>query len=179
MACRRWGEDEVARRCATLLREDSPDEADLQLLGYLAATPSLTAPRHGTWPSWYPVWAARGLRYAWHPAAAPAAVRALGDDAWRVREMAAHVCRDREIGEAADPLVPLLADPVPRVRDAAARALAAVGEAEHARPLRRLLDDESPRCRARAAQALRDLARRLDRDLAADLLDPDFLDPDL
>lgn len=164
-ACRRWGEDEVARRCAALLRGSPPDEADLQLLGYLAATPSLTAPEYGSSSGWYLVWAARGLRYAWHPAAAPAVVAALTAPHWRVREMAAHVCREREIGEAADALVPLLADPVPRVREAAARALAAVGEAEHAPALRRLLDDETPRCRARAAQALRDLARRLDRDL--------------
>jgi hypothetical protein len=159
----------VARRCASLLRGDPPDEADLQLLGYLAATPSLTAPQHGTWPSWYPVWAARGLRYAWRPAAAPAVVRALGDDAWRVREMAAAVCREREIGEAADVLAGLLADPVPRVRTAAARAVAVVGEVEHAAPLRRLLADTDPQVRAGAARALRDLARRLDRRLDLDL----------
>jgi hypothetical protein len=168
MACDRWGADEVARRCAALLRGDPPDETDLQLLGYLAATASLTAPQHSTWPSWYPVWAARGLCYSWHPAAAPAVVGALGDDAWRVREMAAHVCREREIGEAADVLAGLLTDPVPRVRAAAARAVAVVGEAEHAPPLRRLLDDEEPQVRTRAARALVELARRLDRDLDAD-----------
>jgi HEAT repeat protein len=78
------------------------------------------------------------------------------------------VCRVRELGEAAEPLIPLLADSVPRVRAAAARALAVVGEAEHAPPLRRLLADDDPQCRARTAQALRTLARRLDRDLGAD-----------
>jgi HEAT repeat protein len=86
----------------------------------------------------------RGLCYAWHPAAAPAVVHALGDDAWRVRQRAANVCRVREIGESAEVLAGLLTDPVPRVRAAAARAVAVVGEAEHAPPLRRLLTDADP-----------------------------------
>lgn len=42
-----------------LLRGEPPDETDLQLLGYLAATPSLTALRSDSWPAWFPVWAAR------------------------------------------------------------------------------------------------------------------------
>jgi hypothetical protein len=168
LACRRWGEAEVARRCAGLLCSGPSDEDDVALLGYLAAAPSLAAPVHGTWPQWHPVWAARGLRYAWDPEAAPAVVAALAAPEWRVREMAAHVCRVRELGEAAEPLAPLLDDPVPRVRAAVARALAVVGEAEHAAPLRRLLTDDDPQCRARASQALRALARRLDRDLGPD-----------
>lgn len=165
LACGRWGEAEVALRCAALLRGEDPDDTDMALLGYLAAAPSMTAPRHGTWPEWYPVWAARALCYAWDPAAGPAAVSALSDPRWRVREMAARVCRVREVGDAADTLAGLLCDPVPRVRAAAARALATVGEAEHAPPLRRLVDDPEAVCRDRARQALNLLAERLDRPL--------------
>jgi HEAT repeat protein len=137
----------------------------MDLLGYLSAAPSGVAPVDRSWPSWYPVWALRGLLYAWDPAAEPAVVAALSLDAWRVREMAAKVCLVREIGAAGDVLAELVDDPVPRVRIAAARAVAAVGEAEYAPALRRLVEDVDPACRAAADDALRRLSERLDRDL--------------
>lgn len=140
-------------------------EPDLELLGYLAATRSGDPPRWGGVERWYPVWAARGLRYAWDPTAASAVVAALSADHWRVREMAANVCLERELGEAADSLAGLTGDPVPRVRSAAARALGAVGEAEHAEFLHRLLTDHDPTCREKARRALERLSLRLDRDL--------------
>lgn len=170
LACQRWGEQQVARRCAELLAAP-PGESDRELLAYLAAAPSVTTdrapslPLRAGWRDWYPAWAARGLRYAWDPAAAPAVVAALAAPQWRVRELAATVCLARELGQAADRLAELLADPVPRVRIAAARAVAALGEAEHAPPLRRLRTDPDPRCRAQAERALRVLAERLDRPL--------------
>lgn len=122
------------------------------------------AAARGAHAYWGRVWAARALLYAWHPMAVPAAVAALTDPHWRVREMAAKVCLRRELGEAADALAPLADDPVPRVRVVAARALAMVGEAEHAPALLALLDDPEPVVRHRAEQCLEVFSRRLDRD---------------
>lgn len=51
-----------------------------------------------------------------------AVLAALGDDAWRVREMAAKVIAKRRLGEALPAVAALRADPVPRVRAAATRA---------------------------------------------------------
>lgn len=161
-ACERWGERDVALRCADMLTGGDPDP---ELLGYLSTAPSGAAPTWGLEPNWYPVWAVRGLLYAWDPAAEPAVVRALASEAWRVREMAAKVCLVREIGVAGDTLAELIEDPVPRVRIAAARAVAVVGEAEHAPALQGLAQDDDAKCRAAAADALRRLSDRLDRDL--------------
>lgn len=159
----RWGEGEVVRRCASLLRGRGDDE---ELVGYLGGAHARAIVRDGlAYRYWPRVWAARGLLYAWDPVAAPAVVAALADDAWRVREMAAKVCRKREIGEAGDALSALGGDPTPRVRAAAARALGAVGEAEHAGVLRSLSVGDEPLVRVPAERALRLLCERLDRDL--------------
>lgn len=80
-----------------------------------------------------------------------------------MREIAAKVAGQREIGEAADTLVTLLADPTPRVRAAAVRALGVVGEGEHGVPVRDLTKDSEPTVAAAARAALGRLSRRLDR----------------
>ena len=110
---------------------------------------------------WPRVWAARALLYAWTPQAAPAVVTALGDESWRVREMALKVVRLREIGEAADVAADLAGDEVERVRKAAVRALAVIGEAEHAEAVRDLVGD--PFAGRDAELALKQLRDRLDR----------------
>jgi hypothetical protein len=165
-AVTRFGRREVALRCADLLLGGD----DVELLPYLGGAHARAllaggAVDYGAVDYWARVWGARGLRYAWDAAAAPAVVQALTDPAWRVREMAAKVALLREVGEAADALAALGGDPVPRVRAAAARALAAVGEAEHAPALHALVDDPEPEVRLRAGQALERLSERLDRDL--------------
>lgn len=114
---------------------------------------------------WPRVWAVRALRYCWAEVATPYVVSALGDEAWRVREQAARVIGQRELGEAGDALAGLVSDETPRVRAAAARALAMVGEAEHADALRDAQDDPEPPVRDAAVVALHLLSRRLDRDL--------------
>ena len=76
--------------------------------------------RNGYWPR---VWAARGLLHAWDPAATAAVIGATGDEAWRVREMAAKVIARHRVGDAFDAVAALRADPVERVRAAAARAV--------------------------------------------------------
>lgn len=43
------------------------------------------------------MWAARSLLYAWDVEAVPAVLGALGDEAWRVREMAAKVVAHRRL----------------------------------------------------------------------------------
>ena len=72
---------------------------------------------------WLRVWGSRGLLWAWDDAAAPAIIAALGDDAWRVREMAAKVVGRHLVDDALAALHVLQDDPVARVRVAASRAL--------------------------------------------------------
>jgi HEAT repeat protein len=114
---------------------------------------------------WPRVWAARGLLHVYLPDASPAVVNGLDDDAWRVREMCAKVARAQEIGAAADALHRRTSDEVPRVRVAALRALARVGEAEDADAVRDCLDDPERSVVVAAERALREMSRRLDRDL--------------
>lgn len=119
-------------------------------------------------PYYVRVWAARALLYVWPDDdrvprdLADALVGGLADEHWRVREMCAKVVRHREVGAAADALVPPLNDPVPRVRAAAARALAVVGEHEHLEPLRELADDPERLVRDACSRALPQLLERLD-----------------
>jgi hypothetical protein len=151
-----FGLSDVALRCAALLRGGEDEE----LNPYLAGRAVGLAKSRDYWPR---VWGARGLRYAWDKRAAPAVVDALSDVSWRVREMAAKVALQYELGEAADALASLCADSVPRVRAAAAAALGVVGESEHADALRVLANDSEPLVRRRAERSLRTLAKRLDR----------------
>jgi HEAT repeat protein len=73
---------------------------------------------------WLRVWGARGLLWNWDPRAVPSVRAAMGDEAWRVREMAAKVIARHRIDDLQPELAALLRDPVPRVRSAASRALA-------------------------------------------------------
>lgn len=107
----------------------------------------------------------RALLYVWDESAGRAVIGALGDEHWRVREMALKVIARREVGPAAEFASRLGADEVPRVRAATARALAVVGEGEHVDAVRALRDDPEPLVARAAASALRMLATRLDRDL--------------
>jgi len=172
------GAAEVVRWCAEVLSGrtpfDDPQAPSLSWLGGAHAAAELArgelvARGVDYWPR---VWAARGLLHVWCPSGAivagPALVSALGDEAWRVREMAAKVIRRREIGVAADRLADLVSDPVPRVRAAAVRGLAVTGEFEHAAALRRALEDPDGTVRKAAGDALERLSARLDRSLSED-----------
>ena len=165
------GRDEVVAWCADLLggrvAHDDPDRPPLTWLGGRAAPwlLGLGGDRLEVNAYWVRVWGARGLLHCYQPSAAADVVAALGDEHWRVREMAAKVVATWELGEAADDLVPLLDDDVPRVRAAAARGLGVVGEGEHAEPLHRVADDPEKSVRAAAGTALRRMRQRLDRDL--------------
>ena len=107
--------------CISLISGHDADAALVKSLGGPEADWYLTAgPQHRYWLR---VWGARGLLWAWDDAAAPAIIAALGDDAWRVREMAAKVVGRHLIDDALPTLHRLQDDPVARVRVAASRAL--------------------------------------------------------
>lgn len=169
------GAPAVAAWCAELLTGQIDDgAADRPSLVWLAGEPArirlAQKGSEGSWKDyWVRTWALRGLLYAWHPAAAPAVVTALDDEAWRVREMAAKVARLRELGEAADALARLTTDETERVRVAAARALGRTAESEHLAALVALLDDPAPKVGGAAEQALAEAAGRLDVPVDLDL----------
>jgi HEAT repeats len=131
--------------CVALLsgRSDDVEDRLIMALGGEAAGQVLDGGEGGRSGYWPRVWAARGLLHAWddHAAATgpaatgpaatgPAAdaatdaiIRALGDHAWRVREMAAKVVAAHRVGRALDAVAALRDDPIPRVRAAAERAV--------------------------------------------------------
>ncbi|WP_198671357.1 HEAT repeat domain-containing protein [Desertihabitans aurantiacus] len=79
---------------------------------------------------WLRVWAARGLLWVWEDRAAPVIEEALGDSAWRVREMAAKVAARHQLGDLLELLQQLRDDhPDRRVAAAAARAIARISSA--------------------------------------------------
>lgn len=165
------GADEVVAWCAGLLAgEVARDDLARPSLAWLGGAHAASLVEHGErggrgeeyWPK---VWGARGLLYAYDSSAARSVVAALGDEAWRVREMAAKVVARWEVAEAADALLPLVGDGVTRVRAAAVRAVGVVGEAEHADAVRDAADDPEPSVRRAAAAALTRMRARLDRDL--------------
>jgi HEAT repeat protein len=120
--CARRGKDAVVAGCIDLL---GGGDADAELVLALGGPPArwvLTGDASG--PSyWLRVWAARGLLWAWDDVALPSVEAALGDDAWRVREMALKVVARHRLEDAVPTVAHLQDDPVARVRAAASRAL--------------------------------------------------------
>lgn len=106
-------------------------EADPELIVALGGPPAYWAVNgeRGGPPYWLRVWAARGLLWAWDDTALPSVTAALGDDAWRVREMAAKVVARHRLGDALPIVADLREDPIPRVRVAADRAVVRLTEA--------------------------------------------------
>jgi HEAT repeat protein len=126
-ACARQGKDAVVAACLALLAGGGDPAAIRMLAGPGAEKFFDGAEHHDTY--WFRVWALRGLLWSWDPRASQAVCRALGDDAWRVREMAAKVVARHLVGEATSAVAGLREDPVPRVRQAAERALVRLGAA--------------------------------------------------
>ncbi|MCP2328865.1 hypothetical protein HDA40_007372 [Hamadaea flava] len=120
--CRRRGKAAVLADCLALLR----GETDLRLLRSVAgrgADKYFDGAEHED-TYWFRVWAMRGLLWSWDDSATNAVVGAFGDEAWRVREMAAKVVARHLVAEAGPAVAELRDDPVPRVRAAAERAVA-------------------------------------------------------
>ena len=119
--CARRGSDAVDADCHALL-DGAEDPALVLSLAGPGARKYLDDQEH-TDTYWFRVWALRGLLWNWDTKATTAVCRALTDEAWRVREMAAKVVARHLVGEATAAVADLREDPVPRVRQAAHRAL--------------------------------------------------------
>ena len=108
------GHEVVVGWCARLvLGQERPDDPDLAWLG---GTEDWT-------PYWRRAWGARGLLYVWDDSALEAVAAALGDEHWRVREMALKVVRAHALTALTGEVADLRADDNARVRAAAERAL--------------------------------------------------------
>lgn len=108
--------------CVALLTGREVDGELIVALGGPPARWAVTGVEGGP-DYWLRVWAARGLLYVWDDSAEAAVVAALGDEAWRVREMAAKVVARHRLGDASPAVAMLADDPVARVRAAAERAV--------------------------------------------------------
>ena len=125
-ACERWGPMTVVQGCVDLVDGKRADDELVLALGGPPAEWVRTGEPSGP-DYWLRVWGARGLLYAWDESARPAVLRALDDDAWRVRDMALKVVARHGIHEAADHVTRLRDDPSARVRRSAARTSQALG----------------------------------------------------
>ncbi len=124
-ACERRGIDAVVKGGVNLLDGKSAD-ADLVLaLGGPPADWVRTGAASGP-DYWLRVWAARGLLYAWNDSARAVVLKALDDDAWRVREMALRAVARHHLHEATASVEVLHEDPSARVRARAASTLRAL-----------------------------------------------------
>ncbi|UNK69849.1 HEAT repeat domain-containing protein [Microbacterium sp. H1-D42] len=148
------GESEVVTRALSLMAGNNEGDSFLILVGGEHAQGILDGAPPLYWPE---LWGTRTLLYAWDESAAPAVIRALGNPAWRVREMAARVIAARDLPAVAE-LTALITDDTPRVRIAAARALGAVGTMDDLDSIRTLLKDPLVEVR-RGAQQARDALR--------------------
>ena len=123
LECARRGRGPVIAGCVALLRRQDVDDNLIMALGGLGARIVLDdGPRQRN-QYWRRVWGARGLLHAFDEPATEAIIEALGDEHWRVREMAAKVVARHKVGAALSAVAELRDDPVPRVRSAAGRAV--------------------------------------------------------
>ncbi len=120
--CGRRGRDEVVAGCIDLLEGGRADPQLILALGGPPARWTVTGEPSGP-DYWLRAWAARGLLWTWDDTALPAVTRALGDESWRVREMALKVVARHRLTDANAAADRLRQDPSPRVRAAASRAL--------------------------------------------------------
>jgi hypothetical protein len=125
-ACEERGTPQFVAGCAALLEGREADDSLIVILGGDAAGYVLAGHECGPNGYWPRVWAARGLLHAWDGQATAAIIAATGDEAWRVREMAAKVIARHQVGDALDAVMALRDDAVPRVRAAAGRAVTAI-----------------------------------------------------
>lgn len=174
-ACAELGTAVVLDWCTDLLAGADPTTSEhaLTWIGGQHAAELLeqgerTGPRQEHHLYWPQVWAARAMRYAWADGsdaahrAGGALVAALGDEHWRVREMAAKVVGLHEIAAGADALAALRRDPKARVRAAAAAALGVVAGHEHLAALAGMTEDRDRTVRSTAKRALDASTERLD-----------------
>lgn len=150
------GEATVVARALSLMAGNYEGEEFLLIVGGEHAQGILDGAPPLYWPE---LWGARALLYVWDDTAAGAVITALGNPAWRVREMAARVVVARDL-PARSELAALLVDETPRVRIAAARALGTIGTKDDIDAVRALLTDPLVEVRRGAQQALDALRSR-------------------
>ena len=121
--CARRGRQAVVDGCTELVTGGEADAALIVALGGPAARGLLDAGLPKGQLYWLRVWGARGLLWVWEDSATGAIYGALGDGAWRVREMAVKVVARHRLGDALSTVASLRDDPVSRVRAAASRAV--------------------------------------------------------
>ena len=123
--CARRGRDAVVAGCEDLVRGGRVDDDLLIALAGPAATPFLGGTERDD-DYWMRVWGLRGLLHVWDDGAAEGVRVALGDEHWRVREMALKVFAKHGVDEALDDVLALRSDANARVRAAAQRAVVAL-----------------------------------------------------
>jgi hypothetical protein len=126
MECRRRGRQAFTAGCMELLAGRTVDDSFVDALAGPGRAAWLLTGAPEARDYWARTWGARGLLWAWDPAATTAVVAAMRDEAWRVREMAAKVAARHLVGDALPAVAALRDDPVARVRIAAERAVVAI-----------------------------------------------------
>jgi HEAT repeat protein len=121
--CERIGTAAVVAGCVALLEGRKADPALILALGGRPARWAAGFDEPAGPAYWLRVWGARGLQWAWDDKAAGSVVKALTDEAWRVREMAVRVVILHAVREAIPSIRRLQRDPNARVREAAERAV--------------------------------------------------------
>jgi HEAT repeat protein len=149
-AVERYGEATVVERAISLLAGNNEGEEFLLYVGGEHARGILGGAPPLYWPE---LWGTRALLYVWNDSAREAVVAALGNQAWRVREMAARVAAARDVS-VTGALVGLVTDEVARVRAAAARALGGLGSLDDIDAIRPLLKDPEIDVRRGAQQGI-------------------------
>lgn len=155
-----WGEGGVVTRAVSLVGGFNAGDDFLLYVGGRHAQGLLNGAPPLYWPE---LWGTRALLYVWDDTAIVAVRAALGNQAWRVREMGTRVAAARDLPLAAA-ITELLVDEVPRVRASAARALGAVGDASAVSAIRPLLKDPEIDVRRGAQQGIDALRARLPED---------------
>lgn len=130
LECARRGRGLVIAGCVALLGGQDVDDNLIMALGGPAGRVVLDDGPKQRNQYWRRVWGARGLLYAFDESAAEAITEALGDEHWRVREMAAKVIAKHKIGAALGAVAGLRDDRIPRVRSAAERAVVVLTAAQ-------------------------------------------------
>jgi len=151
-----YGEATVVKRSISLLAGNNQGEDFLVYVGGEHARGILDGAPVLYWPE---LWGTRALLYVWDDSAVAAVRAALGNQAWRVREMGARVAATRGL-ELVPALTELLTDEVARVRAAAARAIGDLGALADVDTIRPLLKDADIDVRRGAQQGMDNLRSR-------------------
>lgn len=129
-ACHRLGTTVFIDRCLNLLAGGDEDPSFVTTLGGPHAMRLLDRGLPAGQEYWLRVWAARGLLWAGPGGRSEVLRVALGDEAWRVREMTCKVVARHRVGELLDDVAGLESDETPRVRRAAERAIVRIVEGQ-------------------------------------------------